>query len=215
VTEPDFIRQTRASYDAIAADYAQAFEGELAGKPFEKAVLAAFAEHVHAGGGGPVVEAGSGPGQTMAHLHALGLDVTGVELSPRMVELARAAYPGLRFTEGSMTALDAADGSLGGLVAMYSIIHIPEPLLPGVFAEFHRVLRPGGQLLVVFQVGDAPRHLTERFGHPIALDYFWRQPDQVAGLLASAGLPVHARLVREPDAAEKAPRALFMARKQG
>ena len=72
----------------------------------------------------------------------------GVDLSPEMVALARRAHPGLRFDEGSMTALDLPDGALGGIVASYSIIHIPPERLPAVFAEFHRVLAPGGHMLV-------------------------------------------------------------------
>jgi ubiquinone/menaquinone biosynthesis C-methylase UbiE len=64
-----------------------------------------------------------------------------------MVAPARRSNPGLRFEEGSMTALDLPDGALGGIVAMYSIIHIPRERLPEVFAEFHRVLAPGGHRL--------------------------------------------------------------------
>ncbi|MFD4664838.1 MULTISPECIES: class I SAM-dependent methyltransferase [Streptomyces] len=48
-----------------------------------------------------------------------------------------------------MTDLDLADGSLGGIIAWYSIVHTPPELLPVVFAEFHRVLAPGGHLLGV------------------------------------------------------------------
>jgi SAM-dependent methyltransferase len=66
------------------------------------------------------------------------------------------ARPDLRFDEGSLTAVDAADGALGGIVAWYSIIHMPPEELPVVFAEFRRVLAPGGHLLLAFQVGDEP-----------------------------------------------------------
>jgi hypothetical protein len=46
-----------------------------------------------------------------------------------MIAAARRTYPGLRFAEGSMTALDLADGELGGMIAWYSIIHTPPPRL--------------------------------------------------------------------------------------
>ncbi|MFF0063006.1 hypothetical protein ACFYRC_15960 [Streptomyces sp. NPDC005279] len=59
------------------------------------------------------------------------------------------------------------------------------------FAEFYRVL----------------------FGHAISLDYYWQQPDRVAELLSQAGLVMYARLLREPDEAEKVPRAHLTARK--
>ncbi|MEE4546300.1 class I SAM-dependent methyltransferase [Streptomyces sp. V4-01] len=212
--EAAFLRETRTSYDAIAGAYAAEFAEELAGKPYEKAMLGAFAELVAADGGGPVVEAGSGPGQVTAYLARLGVDVTGVELSPRMVESARERYPAQRFVQGTMTDLAAAgvaDGSLGGIAAVYSVIHIPTPELPGVLAGFRRALRPGGRLLLVFQTGDELIRRTEAFGQDIALEYHWRQPEAVADLLAAAGLPVGARFTREPEAAEKSPRAALFA----
>jgi SAM-dependent methyltransferase len=214
-TEPAFLRATRTAYDTMAERYARRFSGELEKKPLERALLGAFAEQVTAGGGGPVVEVGSGPGRVTAHLAGLGLDVYGVELSPRMVALAREAHPGLRFEEGSMTALDAADGSLAGVVAAYSIIHVPDAGLPGVFAEFARVLAPGGQVLVVFQTGDGePVHRTEAFGHTVALDYYWRQPEPVAELMEAAGLTVYATTRRQAEEEEMAPRAILLARKR-
>ncbi|MGW2859866.1 class I SAM-dependent DNA methyltransferase [Streptomyces sp. NPDC001205] len=211
MTEPDFVRATRRAYDAIADDYARAFSSELEAKPLERAMLGAFAEIVQTAGGGPVADVGSGPGRVTAFLHGLGLDVFGVDLSPRMVAVARETYPGLRFDEGSMTALDVPDGALGGIVAMYSVIHIPHDQLPLVFDEFRRVLAPGGRALLVFQVGDESTHRTEALGHTIALDYHWRRPGQVARLLAEAGLTVEAQLLRAPDALEKVDRAALIA----
>jgi SAM-dependent methyltransferase len=131
----------------------------------------------------------------------------GVDLSPAMVAVARRAYPDLRFDEGSLTAVDAADDALGGIVAWYSIIHTPPEELPVVLAEFYRVLAPGGSLLLAFQVGDEPRHLAEAFGHVVSLDFYRFQPDRVAQRLGEAGLAVFARLLREPDETEKVQQA--------
>lgn len=204
---------TRASYDVMADAYAAEFHDELAAKPWERAILGAFAELV--GAGGLVADVGCGPGRGTAYLAGLGLTVVGVDLSPGMVDVARRVHPELRFEVGSMTALDFADGSLAGVLAMYSIIHVPDRQLPEVFAEFHRVLGLGGQLAVVFQVGDGPLHRTEAFGRPVSLDYHWRRPEDVAELLRRAGLPVQATLVREPDGMEKVPRACLLACKAG
>lgn len=213
MAEPSYLRTTRAAYDAVAADYAEHFSTELDAKPLGRAMLAAFAELVQASGAGPVADIGCGPGRVTAHLHALGLTALGVDLSPAMVAVARRAHPGLRFDEGSMTALDLPDGALRGIVAWYSIIHIPPERLPAAFAELHRVLAPGGRLLLAFQVGDEPLHLTEAFGHAVSLDVYRWSPDRVAELLEQAGLVVDARLLREPDETEKVPQAHLLARK--
>jgi SAM-dependent methyltransferase len=219
VAEPDFVRGTRASYDALAADYSARFRDELDARPLDRAVLAGFAELVRAAGLGPVADVGCGPGRTTAYLDGLGVPVSGVDLSPHMVAAARRSYPGLRFEVGSMLALDRPDSALGGVLAWYSVIHVPDDRLADVFAEFRRVLAPGGYVLLAFQAGDEVLHRTEAQGRAVSLDFHRRQPDQVAGLLAAAGLPVRARLLREPDEdgdfPERTPQALLLVRKPG
>lgn len=205
----------RAAYDAVAVDYAALLRDELAAKPFDRALLGAFAELVLSGSAGPVADVGCGPGRVTAYLHGLGVETFGIDLSPAMVAVARLAHPDLRFEVGTMTALNLADGALGGILAWYSIIHTPPEHLPGVFAEFHRALGPGGYLLLAFQVGDHCVHLEHAYGHTVSLDAYRRSPDRIAELLTHAGFDVVARLVREPDPAEKTPQANIVARKPG
>jgi len=149
VSEPSYLQHTRTAYDTVAVEYAELLRTELARKPWDRAVLAAFAELVTAAAAavGPVLDVGCGPGRVTGHLHRLGLDVSGVDLSSEMIAVARRDHPDLRFDVGTMTALEHDDGSLGGLVAWYSIIHTPPEELTAVFGEFRRVLAPGGQLL--------------------------------------------------------------------
>ncbi|MGI5457331.1 class I SAM-dependent DNA methyltransferase [Streptomyces sp. CA-249302] len=212
---PAFLHATRSSYDAIARPYTEQLADWLGERPLDLALVHGFAELVRAAGTAPVADVGSGPGHVTARLDALGVPVFGVDVSPRMVALAREAHPALRFHVGSMTALDLPDETLGGILALYSIIHVPDDHLPTVFAEFHRVLVPGGHVLLGFQSGDEEGHLhlSERFEQQISLDYYWRTPDAVAEQLVKAGLRLHARVLREPDADETRPRAYLLARK--
>lgn len=215
---PDFIAATRLSYDAIADPYRERHPDGLGDRPLERGLLTAFAELVRAGGGGaPVADLGSGPGYVTARLRALGLPVFGVDLSPKMVELARRAHPGLRFHVGSLTSLDLPDESLGGITALYSLIHVPDAHLPATFAGFHRVLAPGGQVLLVFQFedGEGRTRLSERFGREIALDYHWRTPETVARHLSAAGLDPHAHGRRAPYEGERMPRGFVLASRPG
>ena len=217
MAEPDFLRATRAAYDAVAADYAVRFRDELADRPLDRAMLAGFAELVRAVGAGPVADIGCGTGRVTALLSSLGVPAFGVDLSPQMVAVARRSQPDLRFELGSMLALDLPDGCLGGVVAWYSTIHVPDDRLPAVFAEFCRVLAPRGLALLAFQSGDDTLHLTEALGHPVSLAVRRRRPEHVAALLTQAGLPVQARLIREPDNdgrfPERTPQAFVLARK--
>lgn len=212
---PDFLHATRTSYDAIARPYAEQSGDHLGDRPLDLALITAFAELVRTGGTAPVADVGSGPGHVTARLDALGVSAFGVDVSPAMVALARQAHPRIRFHVGSMTSLDLPDETLGGVLALYSIIHVPDDHLPAAFAEFHRVLVPGGHVLLGFQSGDEEgrMHLSERFGHEISLDCYWRTPDAVAEQLVEAGLLLHARVLREPAGEEKRPRAFLLARK--
>ncbi|SDY03605.1 Methyltransferase domain-containing protein [Micromonospora pattaloongensis] len=209
MVDSGYLHATRASYDTVAVDYARRLRDELTTKPWDRAMLAVFAELVR----GPVVDIGCGPGRVAAHLADLGLTVSGIDLSPQMVAVARRSYPELRFTEGSMLALELPDNCLGGVVAWYSLVHTPPEQLPLAFAEFHRVLAPGGHLLLAFKVGDERVHLDQAYGLPVSLDVYRFPPNLVAELVRRVGLVEVARLVREADESEKTPQAFLMARK--
>jgi SAM-dependent methyltransferase len=208
-----WIADTRTSYDTVAASYANLLRDALASAPYERAMLALFAELVHTDGGGPVVDVGCGPGRITAHLQTLGVDAFGIDLSPAMIDIARHDYPGLRFEVGSMTDLDVPDAFVIGLVAWFSLIHIPDDQVPTVLAHFRRVLRPGGTLLVVFHVGDGIDLKTQGYGgHPMNVHVHRRPPERVAGWLRDAGFTVDAQMAHWPN--ENAQGAFLFARRQ-
>jgi SAM-dependent methyltransferase len=193
--EDSWLADTRDSYDALAATYAQRVNNLLDSSPYERAMLGLFAEQVRGNGGGPVADVGCGTGRITAHLTELGLDAFGIDLSPAMIAQARTTFPGIRFEVGSMTELSLPAASLDGLIAWYSTIHVPDESLPAVLGRFHGALRPDAPLLLGFHVGDGIEHRTTGYGgHAINVYIHLRQPAAVAQLLEAAGFRVEAQM---------------------
>ncbi|MCX5251099.1 class I SAM-dependent methyltransferase [Streptomyces sp. NBC_00201] len=213
MTTDNWQADTRTSYDTVAVSYAEQVRDAIAGQQYLRMALALFADSVRAAGGGPVADVGCGPGHVTAHLHRLGVDAFGVDLSPGMIDQARRDHPGLRFEVGSMTDPGLPAASVAGLVAWQSLIHVPDGEVPTVFRHFHRALRPGGPLQLLFHVGDGSRLKTEGYGgHPMRVHVHRRRPDRVATWLREAGFEIEAQLLLDPDGA--APQAFLFARRE-
>jgi SAM-dependent methyltransferase len=197
----------------VALEYARLLPDLRAETDLDKAMLATFADLASAAKLGPVADLGCGTGRVTAHLDSLGVNAFGIDLSPAMVEQARQTHPHLHFEVGSITALDLADTTAGGVLAWYSTIHTPPFDLPQVFAEFSRVLAPGGFLLVGFHVGegDGPRSVNFRDG--VSVDAYDVTPQRMAELSRGAGLVVQAQLLREAQGREARPQASLIAAK--
>jgi SAM-dependent methyltransferase len=147
----DALTALRDSYDALAAEHADVVSGGLDDRPLDRALLATFAELVRAGGNVRVADVGCGAGRVTRLLSRLGLDASGIDLSPGMVALARRTYPQLRFEEGSMLALDLPAAALGGLTASAA----------GILVLAHGPMISGGrgstfQLIMTNPTGTSP-----------------------------------------------------------
>ncbi|MEV6770756.1 class I SAM-dependent methyltransferase [Nocardia sp. NPDC051030] len=207
MTDVAGVGRVRDAYDAVAELYNDLFKRQLEANPFDRAVLDVFAESTR--GEGVVADLGCGPGRVTGHLKSLGLNVFGVDLSPEMIRLAREQHPDVQFEVGSMDQLKSADGALAGIVAWYSIIHTSPEQLPTILAEFARVLRPGGHVLLGFQASDE-RDGVQEFDHKVTTGYRWA-PDTLADVLGRTGFQVTARLVREPRPDERFQQATLFA----
>lgn len=193
MVEPSDLEDVRSSYDRVADTYVAMGIGDLGPDPWLRAALVAFAEQVR--DLGPVLDVGCGPGTVTAYLSGLGLDVSGVDLSPRMVDHARRLHPGHRFAVASATDLRLAPASLGGVLGWWSLFNLPRDTLPDVLGSFARALVPDGQVLIGTHVGDGDIARTEAYGDvPVSwTTHLWR-PEQLMDLLVAAGLEPVAEL---------------------
>jgi SAM-dependent methyltransferase len=204
--------QAGPSYDRIAQRYAAEVGGELTHKPFDRALLDAVAELA---GGGPVADVGCGPGHVAAYLADRGARTVGLDLSPGMCAVARAA--GVPAAAADMTALPLRAGSLAGLVCLYAVIHLDASSRTAAYREFARVLQDGGRALVAFHTSDpehptgAAQHVDEWWGQPVDLTFRYLDADEEVTALRSAGLTLVARLDRSPhDGVEHPSRRTYL-----
>jgi SAM-dependent methyltransferase len=216
--EPRVAAGVQATYDAIARAYHDQLGNELAGKPLDRAILAAFIELA---GEGTIADVGCGPGHVTRFLAALNARVIGIDISPGMLAVAREHAPALPFAAGSMLQFPAADGALSGIIALYSIIHLTASERARACREFARVVRPGGWFLAAFHV-DSPafaagqvNHLTTWFGQAVELDGYFLEPDDVVADVQAAGFTVTATTIRapQPDIEHPSRRCYLLARR--
>jgi ubiquinone/menaquinone biosynthesis C-methylase UbiE len=190
------------AYSARAAGYIEALGSVEAMHPSDTALIASWGAQIE----GQALDVGCGPGHWTAFLVERGLDIRGVDPTPAFVEHTRATFPELRFTTGSVEALDASDASLGGVLAWYSLIHHTPDAIGSALDEIARVLRPGGLLLVGFFEGP----VLEPFDHAVTTAYRWPTAELGERLRASGFEIVETHTRTSPDAR---PHAAILARR--
>lgn len=206
----------RDSYDRVADNYVDMVAttglGDIRTHPWLRAAMDVFADAVS--GLGPVLDVGCGPGTVTAYLADRGVDVSGVDLSPRMIEHARRLHPHCRFAVGSSTDLELADGSLGGVLGWWSLFNLPRHVLPHVLSSFARSLVPAGQLIIATHVGDGDVPRTEAYGGvPVGWTTYRWQPEQLTELVEQAGLRPRAEL-RLPAEGQIGPVVVLVAERE-
>lgn len=200
----------QAAYAQRAAEYTQRFGSIEDTDEQDRALVAAWARELR----GEIVDVGCGPGQWTAFLHDAAADaglVRGLDPVPEFIDLARAAHPELGFAVGAVEDLVLAPGTLGGVLAWYSLIHHQPSELPQALDALFQALSPGGQLLAGFfdhPDGTEP----ERFDHAVVAAYRW-PAKAFAERLEAAGfliVEIHSR-----TAGESRPHAAIWAHKPG
>ncbi|GAA1405651.1 hypothetical protein AUR04nite_15810 [Glutamicibacter uratoxydans] len=143
---------------------------------------------------GPIVDAGSGPGHWTDYLRRSGADIQGLDAVPAFIASARSRFPDSRFSVGNLSRMPFAAKSLGGVLAWYSIIHIHPANCGGILAEFARVLKSNGALLIgAFQ---GPQ--SHEFDHAVLPAFYWSESALCAALEGAGFMVVesHKRTVQ-------------------
>ena len=155
--------KTRQAYNLAAERYHGLFHNEMNEKEYDRKLLDSFAGRFHKNS--LICDAGCGPsGHIGRYVFDKGIQVVGVDISDKCVELARRYNPKMRFERGDIGNLAFDDGSFDGIISYYSIIDTPKRYVGRIFRGFHRVLKPGGNLLVAVKAGTTEGYMKDLLG---------------------------------------------------
>jgi len=172
-------------YDTIAKEYADAFSDEHKQKPKDQAILRRFS--IEIGDKKPIWDFACGPGQTTKYLKDLGIVISGLDLSEKILEQAKTIHPEIHFQKGNILALDFDDNSIGGVVAFYAIVHFTEDQVETAFREVFRVLQPGGLFLCTYHIGEDTIRIKEFLGKNIDIDFMFFNTKFIYNCLTKIG----------------------------
>ena len=186
----------RKSFNLAAEKYYELFKDEMKQKECDRIILDKFAGNFDSGS--IVCDVGCGPGHITRYLLDKGLNVFGVDISERCIEIARRENPKVRFQVMDMARLDLADESIDGIISFYSIIHTPKRLVNVLFSEFSRVLRGGGIILVVVKRGSSEGYVDELLGFKTRLYSTYFTEEELETYLQTSGFEVIFMETRRP-----------------
>jgi cyclopropane fatty-acyl-phospholipid synthase-like methyltransferase len=171
-------------YDAIGETFA-AWREEIVGDP-RREWEDALAERLE--DGARLLELGCGGGAPETRRLAERFTLTGVDISPRQVERARAAIPDAEFVCADFTDLELAAGSFEAVCSFYVFNHVPRELLAALLGRIRGWLVPGGRLLTTFGASDLAGWTGEWLG---AETFFSGFPPEVnSRLVQEAGFAI-------------------------
>ncbi|MBG6191679.1 SAM-dependent methyltransferase [Arthrobacter sp. CAN_A212] len=169
------------AYLRRATEYTELLGSMDAVHPLDRQLVSSWADGID----GQIIDAGCGPGHWTNFLRECGAAASGVDLVPEFIDRARSAYPDVRFGVGSLETLDAAPGTVSGILSWYSLIHHEPSTIRIPLLEFARALRPGGALLLGF----FESAVIKEFAHAVTPAYQWPVND-LTKELTSAGFDV-------------------------
>jgi len=157
-----------AGYDAIGETFA-AWRRRIVGDPRDE-----WAEELatRLDEQSRVLELGCGSGSPETRRLAQRFAVTGVDISPRQVERARAAIPEASFMVADLTELALPPASYEAVVSFYVFNHVPRDLLAPLLGRIRDWLVPGGWLLSAFGVSDLESWTGNWLGAPTFFSSF-------------------------------------------
>jgi ubiquinone/menaquinone biosynthesis C-methylase UbiE len=188
---------TRKSYNIVAQKYHNLFKDEMNEKEYDRLLLDDFVKYFKKKD--TILDVGCGPsGHIGRYLFDKGLNVIGIDISDKCIEIATGYNSGMEFRIMDFSQMDFADNTINGIISFYSIIHTPKKFLDQIFSEFKRVLKPGGKLLLSVKKGDDESLLDEFLGYNTKIFFTHFNEEEIAGYIEKSCLRLISLETRNP-----------------
>jgi len=141
------------------------------------------------------LDVGCGAGiPTAKFLTERGIKVTGIDLSDKMLNLARDNVPNAKFVKMDMLKLEFNENTFDGIISVFALFHVPKENHYDVFKKFFEILKPGGILMINSGVSES-EGTSRFFGVPM----FWSNfsPKTTLDLVKKAGFSIISEAVLE------------------
>jgi SAM-dependent methyltransferase len=192
-----FNQLTRAAYNLAGDRYHELFRNEMQEKPFDRELLDQFA--VNFGPSSLILDAGCGPsGHIGRYMSDKGLRVFGIDISDQCIAIASAWNPGMQFQVMDMGCTAFRSETMDGILSYYAIIHTPKYYLDIIFAEYSRILRRGGKLLVTVKAGAKDGFQEEFLGFPVRIYFSLFSEEELKNLFLRNGFQILYFMSRNP-----------------
>lgn len=148
--------------------------------------------------GARILDAGCGPGRDAMTLGEEGYEAVGIDITPEMVELAKASEPKLEFLQKDMRKTGFKEEEFDGIWANASVIHFSKEEVADVLKEFSRVLKPSGILFVSVLKGEGEKKHAMKYFYEGELPVSFYDKDEFSVLLERSGFRV-LRCIEDAD----------------
>jgi ubiquinone/menaquinone biosynthesis C-methylase UbiE len=152
--DDDYVTKTIKVYDHVAEEYAKQIADHIPTK--QRLQFISLLKP-----GDKILDAGCGSGRECKFFVDNGFSVVGVDLSEKMLAIAKKTEPAAKFYQQDLRKLDFPDASFHGVWSCASLHHIKRADIPTVLSGFSRIIKPGGILLVHVKKGQGEEERIE------------------------------------------------------
>ncbi len=182
-------QKTKAAYNIAAQKYYDLFYNELEKKEFDKKFIDNYLKYFNSAS--VICDAGCGPcGHITNYIFQKGINIIGIDISEKCIEIAQYHYPAIQFETGDFTKLNYRDNYFDGLISYYSLIDTPRIYLSSAFNEFNRVLKKNGYLLLAVKEGESEGFANDLLGIKTEIYYSLFTEEEIKTYLENTGFEI-------------------------